>query len=103
MAVEQLIDYIENGNIKNSVNFPDTEMNAAGTKLCILHRNIPNVIAKITGEIAAKGLNIDNMLNKSKGSYACTLIDAVNVSDDVIEQIKNVEGIIKLRILQPAV
>lgn len=76
MATEQLMDYIENGNIKNSVNFPDCSLGSVnGTRICVLNKNIPAMLSAVTGAISDLGLNITNLLNKSKGDYACTLVD----------------------------
>ncbi|MBQ3566272.1 MAG: phosphoglycerate dehydrogenase [Oscillospiraceae bacterium] len=101
MAADELMDYIENGNIKNSVNFPNAMMNATGTKVCILHKNIPNVIAQITTACGDAGLNIDNMVNASKKDYAYTMIDvAGDVTDAVAEKMAAVEGIIKVRVIK---
>lgn len=101
MATKQLIDYIENGNIKNSVNLPDAEMTAVGTKICIIHKNIPSIISQITTSLAGNGLNIENMLNKSKKDYAYTMIDACggNVTDNIIASINAIDGIIKVRVI----
>lgn len=101
MAADELIDYIENGNIKNSVNFPNAIMNATGTKVCILHKNVPNVIAKITSVCGDAGLNIDNMVNASKKDNAYTMLDiAGSVSESIAEKINAVEGIIKVRVIK---
>ncbi|MGN0614557.1 MAG: phosphoglycerate dehydrogenase [Porcipelethomonas sp.] len=101
MAADELIDYIENGNIKNSVNFPNAIMNATGTKVCLLHKNIPNVIAKITSACGDAGLNIENMVNASKKDYAYTMLDiAGDVSDAVAEKMQGVDGIIRVRIIK---
>ncbi len=79
MAVDQISDYLINGNIENSVNLPDVNMPKSGTcRICVVHKNLPGIIAGIT-EIASKaGVNIENMVNKSKGDYAYTLIDSTN-------------------------
>ena len=101
MAADELMDYIENGNIRNSVNFPNASMNATGTKVCLLHKNIPNVIAKITSACGDNGLNIENMVNASKKDYAYTMLDINgDVSDEVAEKMCGVEGIIKVRIIK---
>ena len=101
MAALELIDYIENGNIKNSVNYPDASMNAAGTKICVMHKNVPAVISALTTALGDAGLNIDNMLNKSKKDYAYTLLDvAGNVSDDVVAKLSAVDTVIKVRIIK---
>ncbi len=100
MAAKELIDYIENGNIKNSVNFPNAVMNANGTKLCILHKNVPAVISTITSELAAAGLNIDNMVNASKKDYAYTMVDvAGDVSADVAAKFEAMENVIRVRVI----
>lgn len=101
MAANELIDYIENGNIKNSVNFPNAIMNATGTKVCILHKNVPTIIAQITSAVGEAGLNIDNMVNASKKDYAYTMLDiAGDVTDDVAEKMSSVDGIIKVRVIK---
>jgi len=101
MIAKQIKDYLEHGNIVNSVNFPDSKMPRAGEKrLAITHRNIPNMVRQITKEIAEEGANIIDMLNKSRGDYAYTLIDIEKeISKTVIENIKQVEGILKVRAL----
>ncbi|MBQ2264199.1 MAG: phosphoglycerate dehydrogenase [Oscillospiraceae bacterium] len=100
MAAKELIDYIENGNIKNSVNFPNAVMNANGTKLCILHKNVPAIISSITSELAAAGLNIDNMVNASKKDYAYTMVDvAGDVSADVAAKFEAMENVIRVRVI----
>lgn len=101
MAANELIDYIENGNIKNSVNFPNAIMNATGTKVCILHKNVPTIIAQITAAVGEAGLNIDNMVNASKKDYAYTMLDiAGDVTDDVADKMSSVDGIIKVRVIK---
>ena len=101
MAADELIDYIENGNIRNSVNYPNASMNAAGTKVCVLHKNVPAIIAQITSAVADAGLNIENMVNASKKDYAYTLLDvAGNVTDEVAEKISASEGIVKVRVIK---
>lgn len=102
MASIEISDYIENGNIKNSVNFPDCELPLSGrVRICIIHKNMPNVVGPITSKLAENGLNIDNMINKSKGSYAYTMID---VDQDINDSIKNiilsVDGAINVRIIK---
>ena len=100
MAADELIAYLENGNIINSVNYPNAEMNAAGTKVCILHKNVPAIIAPITSAIADAGLNIDNMVNASKKDYAYTMIDvAGDVSDAIVGAIKAIDGVIRVRVI----
>lgn len=101
MAAQELMDYIENGNIKNSVNFPDAQLDAEGTKLCILHKNVPDVISQITSVLGQNNVNIDNMINKSKKNYAYTIIDSsADVSDDLITRIDALDNIIKARVIK---
>ena len=99
MIAKQVKDYLEHGNIVNSVNFPDSKMPRAGEeRLAITHRNVPNMVRQITKEIAEEGANIVDMLNKSRGDYAYTLIDIeYEIPNTVIENIKQVEGILKVR------
>ncbi|MDY2846989.1 MAG: phosphoglycerate dehydrogenase, partial [Oscillospiraceae bacterium] len=100
MAAKELIDYIENGNITNSVNYPNASMNAEGTKVCVLHKNIPNMLSQLTSVLGGEGINIDNMVNASKKDYAYTLIDASkDVSDSVAAKIAAVDGVIKVRVI----
>lgn len=100
MAAIQLIDYIENGNIKNSVNLPNAEMAKSGdTRICVIHKNVPAVITQITA--AVSGLNIENMINQSKKEYAYTMLDVDgNVGDDIISKIETISGVIKVRCIK---
>ena len=101
MAAKQLIDYIENGNIVNSVNYPTCFMQRSTEfRLVILHKNIQNILAQITTAVAGEGINIANMSNKSKGDYAVTILDVEKaVSDHAIEGLKKVDGIIRIRVI----
>lgn len=100
MAAKQLIDYIENGNIVNSVNYPSCAMpRTTEHRLTILHKNAHNILAQITGTVGNEGINISNLTNQSKGDYAVTILDVDSkVSDDAIKHISEVEGIIKVRV-----
>ena len=99
MAAKELDDYLANGNITNSVNFPNLTMPRTGAaRICVLHANIPAIITKITAALADEGLNIENMTNKSKGDNAYTVVDVANApSADAIARIAAVEGIYKVR------
>lgn len=101
MAAEELIDYIENGNITNSVNYPNLSMNAVGTKICIIHKNVPTTLASITSEIGNAGVNIENLANASKGDFAYTMLD---VTDDIPETVEGkincIDGVIKVRVIE---
>ncbi|MBQ8297245.1 MAG: 3-phosphoglycerate dehydrogenase [Ruminococcus sp.] len=101
MAAHELIDYIENGNIKNSVNLPNASMNAAGTKVCVIHKNVPALIAAMTTAVGNLGLNIDNMVNASKKEFAYTMIDvAGDVNNSLVNDIKAIEGVIRVRVIK---
>lgn len=100
MAANELIDYIENGNIKNSVNLPNASMNAVGTKICVIHKNVPTTIASITTAVGNEGLNIENMVNASKKDFAYTMLDVTgDVTPDVEGTINAVDGVIRVRVI----
>ncbi len=100
MAAHEIIDYLENGNIKNSVNLPNASMNAVGTKVCVIHKNIPTLIAAMTTAVGNAGLNIENMVNASKKDYAYTMIDIVgDVNDALVDAIKATDGVIRVRVI----
>lgn len=103
MAAKELVDYIEYGNIKNSVNYPDVAIpvSASGlTRVGILHKNIANMIAGITAIISAEGLNIEHMANGSRGEFAYTLIETGGaISDSAKEKIEAIDGVISARII----
>ena len=101
MAARQLDDYLKNGNIKNSVNYPNVEMPRSGVaRICVLHQNIPSILTKITAAVADEGLNIENLTNKSKGENAYTLLDVSSTpSEDAIARIASVEGINRVRVI----
>ena len=102
MAAEELIDYIENGNIRNSVNLPNAEMSATGEKICIIHRNVPDTISKITSALGAAGINIENMLSNSKKDFAYTMIDATGkaVDADIESKLAAIENVIRVRVIK---
>ncbi len=102
MAAKQLIDYIENGNIVNSVNYPTCSMpRTTDNRLVILHKNTANVLAQITGTVGKDGINISNLTNQSRGDYAVTILDVEKeVSDEAIAHIAQVEDIVKVRVIK---
>ena len=102
MAAKQLIDYIENGNIANSVNYPSCSMpRTTDTRLVILHKNIANILAQITTAVGNENINISNLTNQSKGAYAVTILDIdQQASEQAISHISEVEGIIKVRVIK---
>lgn len=97
MAADEIIDYLTNGNIKNSVNYPAIDMpRSDASRIVILHKNIPNMISQISSTLASKNINIENMANRSKGDYAVTLIDTyTDISTEIIDTIAAVDGIIR--------
>ncbi|MDR3410680.1 MAG: phosphoglycerate dehydrogenase [Formivibrio sp.] len=101
MAADQIREYLERGNIKNSVNFPACEMAPTGkTRITISNKNVPNVLSSLTAAIGASGLNIDDMLNKNKGDVAYNIIDVSgDVGDELVTQLKSVNGVIAVRII----
>ena len=101
MAAQQLRDFLENGNIKNSVNFPNVEMERSGVqRLCIIHRNIPAMLANFTAQLWCVGVNVENMTNKSRGDFANTVVDVGSaVEESVIDDIRAIDGIIRVRVI----
>lgn len=101
MAADQIREYLERGNIKNSVNFPACEMAPTGkTRITLSNKNVPNVISSITALVGASGLNIDDMINKNKGDVAYNIIDVSGeVSDELVTKLKAVDGVIAVRII----
>ncbi len=102
MAVQQLRNYLENGNIINSVNFPMVDAGVCRTtnRVCILHRNIPNMLSQFTTAFAKFNINIENMYNKSRGDYAYSVLDVCgSVTDEIAEQLATIDGVLRVRIL----
>ncbi len=100
MAVKQLMDFMENGNIKNSVNYPNCDAGICTTqgRIAILHRNIPKMLTQFTGSFAELNVNIANMVNKSRGEYAYTVIDIdTKVNGEVVTKLKAIEGVLDVR------
>lgn len=102
MAVKEMMNYLENGNIRNSVNFPNCDMGVCHTesRLAVLHLNVPNMIGQITGALAAGNINITDMTNKSRDQFAYTLLDLEKQADDgTIEKLCSTEGILRVRVI----
>ena len=100
MAVEEVMEYLENGNIRNSVNYPNCDMGvcASASRIAINHKNIRNMISQFTALFGEEDINIDNMVNKSRGDYAYTLFDlAKPISDELMKKIEAGEGVLKTR------
>ena len=102
MAVNEVRDYLENGNIKNSVNYPalDAGICATESRVTVLHKNIPNMLTQFTGTFSALNINIENMVNKSRGDYAYTVLDIVgSVSEENVKTLEAIDGVLKVRVL----
>lgn len=102
MAVAEIRDFLENGNITHSVNMPDVAVPRTGrTRITIIHKNVPNVISKITTTVADENINIDNMVNRSRGEYAYTMLDTdTDVSEEAIAAITQLEETVKVRVIK---
>jgi len=101
MVADQVRGYLENGNIKNSVNFPEVRMDRTeGHRLTVVNSNVPNMVGQISSALARKELNIIDMLNKSRGDIAYTVIDIDKpAGDDLIQEISDIEGVLAVRAL----
>ncbi len=101
MAAKQLVDYIENGNIVNSVNLPNISMPKSGDhRICIIHKNVPNMLTAITTIVAKDNVNIENLLNKSRGDIAYTMLDVNECDMDAVEKhLKEIDGVVRVRII----
>lgn len=103
MAVKELKDYLENGTISHSVNYPDCDMGicTSTSRIAIFHKNIANMIAKFTSVMGWNNLNIANMMNKSRGDVACTMIDLESsVNESIINQLKTIDGVFRVRVVK---
>ena len=103
MAVKQVMEYLEHGNITNSVNYPNCDMGYCTTegRITILHRNIPNSLGRFTSAIAADNVNIAGLMNKSRGEYAYTMLDLdQHPAPEVVEHLKQVEGVLRVRVIR---
>lgn len=102
MAVCEIMDYLENGNIRNSVNYPACDMGVKKTacRVAVLHMNIPNMIGQITGVLAAGKINISDMTNKSRDKFAYTLMDLEHMPDDImVQKLNAIEGVLRVRLI----
>ena len=102
MAVEELRDYLENGNIRNSVNLPAVSMERSGVmRMCVIHKNIPAMLASITTLLSKDGVNVENLSNKSKGDYAYAMVDlGTRVDESVIEDVRKLANVIRVRVIE---
>ncbi len=103
MAVMEMMDYLENGNIRNSVNYPVCDMGVCKTvsRVAVMHLNVPNMIGQVTGMMASCGINISDMTNKSREMYAYTLMDLDKKPDEeTIQKLSGIGGILRVRVIQ---
>ena len=101
MAADELKDYLENGNITHSVNYPDVKAARTGdVRICVLHKNVPNMLAQISAVVSAAGINIASMTNKSRKDYAYTVVDIEGaVKETIAKDIMNIQDVIRVRVL----
>ena len=103
MAVDQLMNYLENGNIVNSVNYPNCDLGEANcaARITVHHKNLPNMIGQLTAILAADGHNIANMLNKSKGEWAYSMFDMEKKAptEETIKKMEQIDGVVRVRVL----
>ena len=100
MAVKQIMNYLENGNIVNSVNFPTCDMGICtkAARITILHKNIPNTLSQFTSVLADENINISDLVNRSKGEYAYTMLDLDSIpSANAVEKLKKIDGVLRVR------
>ena len=103
MAVRQVMDYLENGNIVNSVNFPNCDMGlpTKAGRVCILNRNIPNMLTRFTAVFSEDGVNISDMVNRSRGDYAYTMLDLDSpVTEEFVKDLEAIDGVIRVRVIK---
>ncbi|MBQ7562543.1 MAG: phosphoglycerate dehydrogenase [Lachnospiraceae bacterium] len=103
MAVKELMDYLKNGNIANSVNYPNCDMGVCqgAGRVAIHHANIANMITKFTANFGDLGINITDMLNKSKGEYAYTMLDVESpVTEEIVKKLSSIDGVIRVRVIK---
>ena len=102
MAAQQLCEFLETGNIKNSVNYPAVSIPHTGaSRICICHKNVANMLASITGIVSGAGINIENLSNGSKGDFAYTIVEmSVKIPAEIVPKIEAIDGIIKVRVIE---
>ncbi len=103
MAVREMMDYLENGNIVNSVNYPNCDMGVCQSegRITILHHNIPGSLGRFTAAIANENVNIAGLMNKSRGEYAYTMLDLDHhPSAEAVEHLKGIEGVVRVRVIR---
>ena len=102
-VVKELMNYLENGNIVNSVNYPNCDMGVCtcAGRLTIMHKNVANMITKFTATFGDLGINISNMMNKSKGDFAYPMLDVETaITEDMVKKIESMDGVIRVRVIK---
>jgi len=104
MAAQEIDEYLTRGNIRNSVNYPSAYMDPSGAaRICVLHKNVPAIISGVLNHVSENGLNVENMVNKSRDQYSYCMIDVNSaVSDALVEQIQQVNGVLRVRVIKNA-
>ena len=103
MAVKELMDYLENGNIRNSVNYPSCDMGVCtqAGRISIFHKNVANMITRFAAVFGEKGINISDMINKSKGEVAYTMFDVEEqASEEIINMLRAIPGVFRVRVVK---
>ena len=103
MAVQEIMEFVENGNIKNSVNYPaiDAGVCSSASRITVCHKNIPNMLTQFTGAFSSKGINVTDMVSKSRGDWAYTILDVADKADDsIVSTIGAIDGVVKVRIVK---
>jgi D-3-phosphoglycerate dehydrogenase len=103
MAVHEIREFIENGNIKNSVNYPNCDAGVCSTegRITVLHKNVPNMLSQFTSLLSKDGINIENLVNKSRGDYAYTILDICSPSTEaIVKELQAVESVIRVRVIK---
>ena len=103
MAVKELMNYLENGNIRNSVNYPNCDMGVCDKagRIAIFHKNVANMITKFTATFGNCGINITDMMNKSKGEFAYTMMDVEEpITEEIVETLQNIDGVLRVRVVK---
>lgn len=101
MAVDEVMDYLENGNITNSVNYPSVSMARTGdVRFCVMHKNTPNILTQVLGAVTENNANVENMESKSRGDIAYTVIDTTGADASVTSAISEIDGVIRVRVIK---
>jgi len=103
MAVKQIMNFLENGNIVNSVNFPACDMGVCtkAGRITILHRNVPNTLSRFTSAVARENINISDMLNRSRGDYACTILDLdAPATEGIVKELERIDEVLRVRVIK---